>query len=171
MFRRCEEPVLGYALRRAQIELAQDAVAEVFVAAWRRFDELPPDPLPWLIGATRKALANQRRSNMRQSRLVERIATDLVAVGFEESAVQGDPIVRRALQEMSVADREALALVAWDGLTPTQAAQSIGCSPVTFRVRLHRARRRLERALQHQDEDEARRLAVDPVGVTVKEAS
>ncbi len=170
MYRRCEEPVLGYALRRAPIELAQDAVAEVFVAAWRRFEELPPDPLPWLIGATRKALANQRRSSARQSRLVERIATDLTDDGFNDATEQGDPGLRRALQQMSVADREALALVAWDGLTPTQAARSIGCSPVAFRVRLHRARRRLERALQHED-DEARRLAVDPVEMAVKEAS
>ena len=35
-------------------------------------------------------------------------------------------------------------LIAWEGLTPSQAARVVGCSGATFRVRLHRARRRLE---------------------------
>src|SRR5688572_26968548 len=74
MYRRCEEPVLAYALRRAPAEVARDAAADAFVAAWRRFHELPDDPLPWLIGATRKALANQRRASARQARLAERLA-------------------------------------------------------------------------------------------------
>jgi len=55
--------VRGYLLRRAAPELASDALSEIFLAAWRRLDELPADdPLPWLIGTARKALANQRRS-------------------------------------------------------------------------------------------------------------
>lgn len=74
--------------------------------------------------------------------------------------------MRRAFGRLSGDDREALALVAWDGLTPAKAARSLGCSPVAFRVRLHRARRRLARALQHEREGEARR-----VDLTVKEAS
>jgi RNA polymerase sigma-70 factor (ECF subfamily) len=40
-------------------------------------------------------------------------------------------------------DREALMLVAWDGLDHRDAATVMGCSTSAFTVRLHRARRRL----------------------------
>jgi RNA polymerase sigma-70 factor (ECF subfamily) len=39
-------------------------------------------------------------------------------------------------------------LVAWEGLTPTEAAESLGCSAVAYRIRLHRARKRLACALE-----------------------
>jgi RNA polymerase sigma-70 factor (ECF subfamily) len=38
-------------------------------------------------------------------------------------------------------------LVAWDGLDAEAAARSLGISLPTFTVRLHRARRRLEKEL------------------------
>jgi RNA polymerase sigma-70 factor (ECF subfamily) len=162
MYRHCEERVLAYALRRAPAEVARDAAADAFVAAWRRFHELPDDPLPWLIGATRKALANQRRASARQARVAERLAQQ------PEPTVGADAVddlaVRRAFGRLTTSDRETLALIAWDGLTPAQAARSLGCSAVAFRVRLHRARRRLERALRR--ETEPGRLEL-----TVKEAS
>jgi len=171
MYRRCEEPVLSYALRRAPVEIARDAVADAFLAAWRRFDELPQDPLPWLIGATRKTLANQRRSTARQARLSERLASEAAGAPLQPDASADDAIVRRAFRQLSAADREVLALVAWDGLTPTQAARSLECAPVTYRVRLHRARRRLERALEHASEVECRRAELDRVDLAAKEAS
>jgi RNA polymerase sigma-70 factor (ECF subfamily) len=40
-----------------------------------------------------------------------------------------------------------LTLVAWHGLAAPDAARVLGCSRAAFAVRLHRARRRLERAL------------------------
>ena len=171
MFRRCEEPVLSYALRRAPAEIARDAVADAFVAAWRRFDELPQDPLPWLIGATRKTLANQRRATARQARLAERLTGEHPDDVFAPDARADEPVVWRALRGLSAADRETLALVAWDGLTPTQAARSLDCAPVAFRVRLHRARQRLERALEHESEADRRRVEREPVNQPVKEAS
>jgi len=40
-----------------------------------------------------------------------------------------------------------LRLVTWDGLSSAEAAEVLGVTRVAFAVRLHRARRRLERAL------------------------
>lgn len=171
MFRRCEEPVLRYALRRAPVEVARDAVADAFVAAWRRFDELPQDPLPWLIGATRKTLANQRRASARQARLAHRLASEQPETVFPAETSADDPAVWQAFGRLSAADREALALIAWEGLTPVQAARSLGCAPVVFRVRLHRARRRLQRALQQETDADGLRLERDRVDLAVKEAS
>lgn len=152
MYGRYERRVLGYALRRAPVEMAKDAVADAFLAAWRRFDELPEDPLPWLIEATRRTLANQRRSAARQLRLAERLEREQPPqpeTAFERGVEDGP--VRTALGRLSVDDREVLALVAWEGLTPAQAARSLGCSAVALRVRLHRARRRFEHALAEAD--------------------
>jgi RNA polymerase sigma-70 factor (ECF subfamily) len=53
----------------------------------------------------------------------------------------------RALAGLSHNDRELVLLVAWEDLTPAQAAHSLGINPVACRVRLHRARRRLIAAL------------------------
>lgn len=148
MYRQYEKRVLGYALRRAPVESAKDAVADAFLAAWRRFEELPTDPLPWLIEATRRTLANQRRSSGRQVLLAERLADERQDRSDAEAFDDRDAeLVRVALARLIVADREVLALVAWDGLTPAQAARSLGCSAVTYRVRLHRARRRFVNAL------------------------
>jgi RNA polymerase sigma-70 factor (ECF subfamily) len=49
-----------------------------------------------------------------------------------------------AIAELPTAEREAFMLIAWDGLDPARAARAAGCSAATFRMRLHRARRRLK---------------------------
>jgi hypothetical protein len=59
-----------------------------------------------------------------------------------------DSELRRALLALSPLDREALLLVAWEDLTPSQAAHTLGINPAAFRVRLLRARRRLRAGLE-----------------------
>lgn len=155
MYRQYDRRVLGYALRRAPVEVAKDAVADTFLAAWRRFDDLPNDPLPWLLEATRRTLANQRRSSWRQVRLAERLVEDDIFRPESPVTAEIDDVeIGIAFQRLSTEDREALALIAWEGLTPSQAARSVGCTDVAFRVRLHRARRRLERVLAELNNDE-----------------
>jgi len=54
--------VLGYAIHRGMsIDEAEDVVAETFLVCWRRLDDMPREPLPWLLGVARKTLANRRR--------------------------------------------------------------------------------------------------------------
>ena len=50
----------------------------------------------------------------------------------------------RTLAALPEQDREALLLVAWDGLTTEQAATVLGCRPSALRTRLHRVRKRLD---------------------------
>ncbi len=66
--------VKAYVLRRAEVSTAEDVVAEVFVVCWRRFEEIPVDPLPWLLGVARRVLSTQRRGERRRGALHERLA-------------------------------------------------------------------------------------------------
>jgi RNA polymerase sigma-70 factor (ECF subfamily) len=133
-------------LRRTTKEEAEEVVAETFVVAWRRLEAVPGDPMPWLLGVARRVLANQRRGAGRRKALDQRLAA-----APRPNALAPDPseqVVARwalenALAHLSEWDREALMLVAWDGLDNRNAAIVMRCSPAVFAVRLHRARRRL----------------------------
>jgi RNA polymerase sigma-70 factor (ECF subfamily) len=145
LFREHYGAVRGYALRRAPSELAQDAISETFLVAWRRLDDVPADALPWLFGVARRVLANQRRSAARSSALEQRLAATATIAGSKdpgENAGEGETL-RAALARLSERDREALMLVAWHGLSGARAARAAGCTRATFAVRLHRARARL----------------------------
>lgn len=68
-----------------------------------------------------------------------------------EDLVAERSVVSAALGALREADREVLCLIAWDGLDQVEAAEVLGCSPGAFKVRLHRARGRLEKALVEED--------------------
>lgn len=148
--------VLGYALRRsATREDALDIVAETFATAWRRRADMPADHAdarPWLFGIARNCLANSLRSAGRAGRLGERLARSLGPDAVPDPAelharAVDHAHVRSALQQLSAEDRELLTLVAWEGLSPAQAAAALGLTAGTARVRLHRARGRLRTLL------------------------
>ncbi len=139
--------VKAYILRRAQASVADDLVAEVFMVCWRRLDELPAESLPWLLGVARRVLSTQRRGERRRVALHRRLAESDATVGSLDVASGLGGALRRALEQLGESDREVVLLIAWEGLTPTQAATVLGVKAATVRVRLHRARRRLARAL------------------------
>lgn len=143
--------VLAFAIRRLPDRgSAEDAAAETFAVAWRRRDLIPEQPLPWLFAIAIRVIANQRRSGKRRRRLGDRLE--------QESSYLPDPepvdlLHRRdsfaaAFERLSEGDREVLRLIAWDGLASEEAASVLGCSGTAFRVRLHRARRRLAKHLE-----------------------
>jgi RNA polymerase sigma-70 factor (ECF subfamily) len=121
---------------------AQDAVADVFLTAWRRLDDLPEgDPARvWLYATARRVIANQRRSRRRRSALQERLKLEAATVPPEPSSEKA--LVREALVRLGPRDREVLLLAEWEGLSPAQIGVVLGCLTVTARGRLHRARRR-----------------------------
>jgi RNA polymerase sigma-70 factor (ECF subfamily) len=148
MYRAHADAVETYARRRSDAQTADEVVADVFLVAWRRLGEVPDDPLPWLLEVARRMLANRRRTHARESALQRRIESmpqdPIVATPSNDDV---DAAVIGALERLSEPDREALLLIAWEGLTPAQAAAVIGVRPNTFSTRLSRARRRFERAL------------------------
>lgn len=170
MYEKHGPAVKAYVLRRADRSVADDLVAEVFMVCWRRFDELPVDPLPWLLGVARRVLSTHRRGERRGAALRERLA-QTATVGsspappaegpLDESSPDGalargsleEGPLTRALAQLGEADRELLLLIAWDGLSPAQAGTVLGVRSATVRVRLHRARRRFARALEGEREE------------------
>ena len=126
----------------------QDVVSETFLVAWRRRGELRGEPLPWLLGIARRVAANQRRAGLRREDLARRVQLEPTAVNQSrrEPGVR-DRQLAVALATLREHDREALMLVVWDGLEHRAAAKVMGCTTGALTVRVHRARRRLARAL------------------------
>lgn len=135
--------VAAYARRRGTRD-ADAVAAEAMAIAWRRLADVPTDdPRPWLYATARNLmLADARRSTGAAGESHVRPDAEPAPELFEL-----DPLLGAALQSLSRLDREALLLVAWEDLTPTQAARSLGINPAAFRVRLLRARRRLRAKL------------------------
>jgi len=133
--------------RAACADDAQDAVAEVFLVAWRRLDEVPHGDAArvWLYATARRVIANQRRAGRRRIALRERLAEERArqAPDWAAAGVDGDEaLVHEALDILRPPDREVLLLAEWEGLTPEQIGAVLGCLAVTARGRLYRARRR-----------------------------
>lgn len=141
--------ILGYALRRANRDEAADVVAETFLTAWRRLEDVPDGPgaLLWLYGTARRVLANQERGNRRRERLSERVRAELIPEIEPASAAQGANVAAAAFAKLGAGERELLALVAWEELDAGELAQLYGCSRNAVRIRLHRARRSFAREL------------------------
>ncbi|MFM9555775.1 MULTISPECIES: RNA polymerase sigma factor [Streptomyces] len=149
VYRRTYLPVLRFLRRRLPANTAEDAAAEVFLAAWRNRHELRGKELPWLYGIARRVAANTVRARGRADRLDDRIRAHHDD-GFEpaaEEAVLDMLGARGALGRLPEHEQEVLLLVAWDGLSVRDAARVMGCSSGAFRVRMHRARRLLEAAV------------------------
>jgi RNA polymerase sigma-70 factor, ECF subfamily len=138
--------VLAYALRRATPDIAHDVVADTFLVAWRRRESLPDQPLPWLLGVARKTLANQWRSmRRRQSLLIELKAEQVGRPNPSSGSTVAALDVMAALDRLSESDQELLRLIAWEELTPAEAAKVLGQSAATCRVRLHVGRQEQDR--------------------------
>lgn len=145
--------LLGYVLRRtASGEDAADVIAETFLTAWRRLDDIPGGEYEraWLYGVARRVLGNHHRGERRRALLGERLRSELASAtrarepSSFEAGIDDAAAAFRGLQD---SDREVLALAGWEGLDAGQIAVVLGCSRNAARIRLHRARRRLAVAL------------------------
>lgn len=139
-----------YCRRRTAADRVDDAVADVFLTAWRRIDELPTDrALPWLYGVAYRVLAHQWRGASRSRRLKEKM--DAIGVDSYDSAVE--QVVRReenrlvveAASRLKESDREILRLAVWEDLKQADIAIVLGISTDAVKKRLSRARQNLAR--------------------------
>jgi RNA polymerase sigma-70 factor, ECF subfamily len=141
--------VQRFLLRRTDPPAAEELTNETFLICWRRLERVPDPALPWLFATARKCLANHRRAAARHAR------RERAAAHEERGTTARDPAERyaerdavlRAFAQLPERDREILRLVAWEDLSPEEAARAAGISRTALSTRLHRARRRLEALL------------------------
>jgi RNA polymerase sigma-70 factor (ECF subfamily) len=155
LYREQGRAILAYALRRVEDpEDAADVVAETFLVAWRRLDEVPIDAGArlWLFAVARRVLANRHRAERRRTRLAQRLTESLRTELATRPAAAGEAAeMLRAMRELGDDDRELLLLVSWEELSPGEAAKVLGISSLAARSRLHRARRRLRTLLEQRE--------------------
>ncbi|GAA3105948.1 RNA polymerase sigma-70 factor (ECF subfamily) [Kribbella aluminosa] len=154
----------AYLARRTVSGVADDLLGDVWVAAYSARSSYDPSlgsARAWLFGVARHVLhgyyrKEYRKQRLRVRRLVDRPIDETAAVDARLDAAALGPALRTALRELPAAERELLLLVAWENLTPSDAAQVLGIPAGTARSRLYRARQRMDERLagsgQTQDE-------------------
>jgi RNA polymerase sigma-70 factor, ECF subfamily len=143
LFRQHVSALDAFARRRVGSDAAQEVVAETFLVAWRRLEDVPDQALPWLYRVASYEIANLRRRQQKTARLERALLAAPHGV-----ADAGDPVaaadlaraVGAAFASLGERDREVLRLAAWEHLSAKVGAAVLGCSVSAYRMRLHRAR-------------------------------
>jgi RNA polymerase sigma-70 factor (ECF subfamily) len=165
--------ILAYCARRVSRTDAWDAASDVFLVAWRRLHEVPPidEARAWLIGVAVHVLANQRRSESRRARLLQRSSQNRPWAPMPDELLlrnEEDREVLEALSRLSPTYREIIQLTLWEELSPAEIAMALRISRDAVDQRYLRAKRRLARelALQPFINRPATRPAAKKGGVT-----
>jgi RNA polymerase sigma-70 factor (ECF subfamily) len=147
LYEEAYEPVLRFARRRTSREDADDVVAETFLVAWRRLDDVPRrdgESVPWLYAVARNCLRTAHRTGVRQHAVAVRISRDTTTtVGQSLPDIPGRVDLERAWSRLTDDEQEVLSLALWEELTSPEASRVLGISGAAYRMRLSRARRSL----------------------------
>lgn len=147
--------VVAYCRRRAATpEDADDAVAEVYVVAWRNLHKVRSAdvPIAWLYGVARRVLANQRRARSRSLRLIERLSLERwqkrsVSPADLVASYEGSDAILLALAQLSPMDQELIRLSSLESLSNAEIAIVLDLRPDRVRDRHYSARKRLKQRL------------------------
>lgn len=162
-FRRHSRAVTAYAVRRCDnADDVGDLVSDTFMIALQASGRYIPEnvtALPWLYGIARRVLARQRRRKAGFARLLNKSTNSQVRFqGIEEDAIaeaidatRSAPALVEALRGLSKGERDVLELVAFEGLTPSEAAVVLELTPNAARLKLSRARRHMRGFLGPED--------------------
>lgn len=137
--------------------LADDAVQETFLAAWRGAKGFRgASERAWLLGIARNAVRRQFRRHVGEPASFDPIDDLGEAAGWGDDpercaiAAEDGEALRRALDALGPDDREILVLVELEGLTGEQAADVLEVGLAAMKSRLHRARLRLAARLRQE---------------------
>jgi RNA polymerase sigma-70 factor (ECF subfamily) len=141
------------AARTSSRELAEEALQDTFMAAWRgaRAYHGTGDVPAWLWGIARRRLASLARRQPHDSLSLdaagERVDPE---AGPEEAALGRDASarIRRAVAQLPDDQRAAITAVVYQGQSIEQAALAAAVPEGTIKSRLHRARHQIRRELQ-----------------------
>lgn len=145
----CFPAIRSYCLRRIPAGDVNDAIAETFLVAWRRFDDAPrgSETRLWLYGIARNVVRNSQRSDRRRLRLHTKVQGLRPTPDIDPETIvvrrSEDEQVLRALAALRPADREVIRLSIWEDLSNTEIAIVLGIDPHAVTMRLTRARKRV----------------------------
>jgi RNA polymerase sigma factor (sigma-70 family) len=156
IFDRHAAEILRYAHARLGQSLAEEVMAETFLAAFRRRDKYDcsrSDARPWLYGIATRQISKHRRTEGRHQRALSRLHAEAATEDFagrsddRVTAQRLRPRIAAVLAGMSQRDRDLLLLIAWGGLTYDETARALGIPIGTVRSRLNHIRTRTREAL------------------------
>ena len=141
------------AARTSSRELAEEALQDTFLAAWRgaRAYHGTGEVPAWLWGIARRQLASLARRQPHGSLSLDAAGERIdPATGPEEAALGRDASarIRRALAHLPDEQRAAITAVVYQGQSIEEAALAAKVAEGTIKSRLHRARLHLRRELQ-----------------------
>jgi RNA polymerase sigma-70 factor (ECF subfamily) len=160
LYRRHVRRITTYvATRSSRPDDVADLVAATFVVAFESraaYDPARGEVIAWLIGIARHLSADQLRQALRERDALAQVAghralgdDEIAELETQIDAVREAAELSRRLARLHARDREPLLLIGVVGLDHAQAAQALGISRATFRVRLLRARRALAKTRAH----------------------
>ncbi len=143
----------AYCYRRLPRDDVPDAVAEVFLVAWRKIDQAPDDSeaLLWLYGVARNVIRNFNRSARRRLRL----GTKLASISQPDSSSPEIQVIQSAdnrellaaVDRLKPLEQELLRLRTWEELSLGEIASIVDLSVRSVESRLARVRRKLAASL------------------------
>jgi RNA polymerase sigma factor (sigma-70 family) len=149
-----------YIARRADPAIADDLVAETFLAAFRRrrrYDLSCRDARPWLYGIATNLIGQHRRDESRRLRIRRLIPPDRDPSGHADQVAANvtasgtKAVLAQVLAGLPSAERDVLLLIAWEQLSYDETAAALQIPVGTVRSRLSRARARLREELASSD--------------------
>jgi RNA polymerase sigma-70 factor (ECF subfamily) len=152
LYRRYARPLFGLALRMlADRGRAEDAVQEAFTSVWRSAANYRPErgpAAPWLYAVARNAIVDRARA--RREAVAEVPDTPSGEPGPPERAEEAFVAwrVHRAIEELPPAEREALELAYWGGLSQSEVAGYLGIPLGTVKTRTRSGLARLAALLE-----------------------
>jgi len=156
LFDRHAPHIYRYLARRADRQVADDLVAETFLAAFAkrdRYDLGHADARPWLYGIATNLVGQHRRDQARQYQIRQAAPAEPEVPGHADrvaadvTAQAARPLLDTALAALAAGDRDVLLLIAFEQLTYQEVSRALGIPVGTVRSRLHRARTTVRQVL------------------------
>ncbi len=138
---------------------AEDVLQEAFVQMWKKAASYDPDRsalFTWAVMISRNKAIDRLRSRQRRARTIEAITAEMEVVP-PESGAQADTLlgqsenrsqVRAVLKQLPGAQREAIDLAFFGGLTQSEISEKLGTPLGTVKARIRRGLLAMREALE-----------------------
>ncbi len=152
LYERFERPVFAVAFRAlGSRALAEEAVQQTFLQAWRASDRFDParDPAPWLYAIARRVAVDLYRRERRHKASDLDAQPEMAALPTSFEGMWEAWQVRLAVEGLPTEEFEIVRCTHFLGLTHAETADRLDIPVGTVKSRSFRAHQRLAEALAH----------------------